>query len=198
MKRHVGWIIGTAQICEKLSLAAVPSNIKYGKHFRINETTCGMDNRKLSLAFSPHKVWKRQAHAGTWGQRSSMLLVSSPGNWIRGWKPGDITIPANQYVLRRFCRVAAPSHLPIHGASGQCPIPSPSRRSQLQLCGWLFTTNLVQHHMGMCVDDDTMRLGRPTSEHPASRRRTSQSNTSKTGIDVLGGHGTREPSSLGS
>ena len=119
-----------------------------------------------------------------------MLLDS--GNRIRDHIPS----PACQYVPPRFSLAAAPSHLPIHCAGGGYPIYSPSRRIQLQLCGWLFKTNLVQHHMGMRIDDNNLRLDHGTSEHPASRTNF-QGNAPETGIDGLDDYRTRDSSCLG-
>jgi len=67
---------------------------------------------------------------------------------------------------------------------------------QLQLCGWLFKTNLVQYYMGVRLDDNYLRLGRNPSEHPASRR-TIQGNAAKTGVDALDNLGSRYPPLLG-
>ena len=110
-----------------------------------------------------------------------------------GARSGDIPSSANQYVPPCSSPVTAPSHLPSC-ASGGCAKCHPSRTNNL--CGWLFKTDLVQYYLGMYFNDNNLRLGGHTSEHPASRK-LFKGSTPKIGINALDDHCTGDPSYLG-
>lgn len=101
----------------------------------------------------------------------------------------DRPSPAYHHVPSRYCPPAAPFRLSIRRASSRYLEYGSSRRSKLQLWG-LFKTDVVQHYMELCFDDDNLRLVDHASEHPASGR-IFQENDSKTRNVGGGARGTR-------
>src|SRR5258708_37549377 len=87
--------------------------------------------------------------------------------------------PAYHHVPPRYCPPAAPFRLPRR-ASSRCLEYDRSKRTKLRLWRW-FKTDVVQYYMGLCFDDDNLRLVGHASEHPASGRNF-QGNDSKTRI----------------